>query len=385
MRVAFFSTLDNAPWGGCEVLWYKTALYFSQIGVEVSCYVPKWPEDPTHIQVLQKNKVTVIFYREMVVDIKKQLIGKVKRKMGFKPAYFKKLFESKPDYIFFSQSHSYDLGYYDNSMIQSLLQSGLRYSVICQNNSDYNYVPPTAVRNQIREVYKQAQHVLFVSKRNMESAILHLCSNFDNARVISNSLSISEQEIAALPYVSDSSLLRFASVANLKCSHKGQNLLLHVFAQEKWKERSWQFHLYGKGEDEVYLKELVVFLGLSDRVFFHGHVNQITEVWKNNHILLLASFGEGLPLALQEAMILGRTAVVTDAGGNSEMIEEGITGFLANGTTFTAFDEALERAWHKRFDWQEMGTHAHEQALLKVDLKPEQTLYELMSIKVKNG
>jgi glycosyltransferase involved in cell wall biosynthesis len=385
MKVAFFSTLDSAPWGGCEVLWYNSAIYFARNGLEVTCYVPKWPKDPEHIRLLREYNISVVFYRQIFVGLKNKIIEMLKCKIGFHSHHFKKLLDSKPDYIFFSQSHSYDLGYFKNSEIRLLIQSGIPYSVICQNNSDYNFVPPNSVRDKIREVFKNAQHILFVSKRNLQSAELHLCLNFNNARIISNSLSIAREEIAVLPYASTFDMFRFATVANLKCSHKGQNLLLHVFSQKKWKKRSWQFHLYGTGEDEIYLKELVVFLGLSDRVFFHGHVNQITDVWTNNHLLLLASFGEGLPLALQEAMILGRAAVVSDVGGNSEMIEDGVTGFLANGTTFSSLDAVLDRAWKQRFDWQSMGFKAHQQAMLKVDIHAEHTLYELTKIISRNG
>ena len=44
---------------------------------------------------------------------------------------------------------------------------------------------------------------------------------------------------------------------------------------------------------------------------------------------MMCSAAEGKPLALTEAMVCGRPAVVTDVGGNAELIEDGITGFVA--------------------------------------------------------
>ena len=54
-------------------------------------------------------------------------------------------------------------------------------------------------------------------------------------------------------------------------------------------------------------------------VHFRGHVNDIRAIWEQNHLLVLPSRYEGLPLALVEAMWCGRPAVVTDVGGNAEL------------------------------------------------------------------
>ena len=55
---------------------------------------------------------------------------------------------------------------------------------------------------------------------------------------------------------------------------------------------------------------------IADRVTFHGHVNDIREdIWAKNHILVMPSYYEGMPIALVEAMLSGRTAIVTDFQG----------------------------------------------------------------------
>lgn len=376
MHIAFFTTLDHAPWGGSEVLWVNTALYLADKGIAVSCFVPRWSQEPAHIQQLKLKGIKVYYYKNTGQRRWHNISSRLMRKAGFRTSFFETLMNAKPDYVFFSQGHSYDLGYFPDEMISELLQSNLRYSIICQNNTDYSFIPPAAVRKKVDLLYQKAHKVLFVSKRNRDTAVLHLCRDYPNLEVISNSLNLTKETIRKLSFP-PTEIIRFASVANLKCSHKGQNILLHVLSQLKWKERSWQFHLYGKGEDENYLRELSEFLGLTDRVFFHGHTDSIEDVWTHNHMLLLASFGEGLPLALQEAMLLGRAAVVTDVGGNSELVKDMDTGFLANGTTFSALDDAIERAWYNRSEWEEMGKRAHDLALSVVCLEPEEHLYQL--------
>jgi hypothetical protein len=72
------------------------------------------------------------------------------------------------------------------------------------------------------------------------------------------------------------------------------------------------------------------------------------------HALVLPSRAEGLPLPLVEAMMCGRPVVVTSVGGNAEVVEEGVTGFLA-APDENSLDAALEKAWARRADLSEMG------------------------------
>ena len=98
---------------------------------------------------------------------------------------------------------------------------------------------------------------------------------------------------------------------------------------------------------EEHVKQLAQMLQLSS-VHFCGHVTDVTEIWRTHHALVLASRGEGLPLAAMEAMLCGRPCILTDAGGNSEILVDGESGFLASGATVRALDEAMERAWSQR-------------------------------------
>ena len=78
-------------------------------------------------------------------------------------------------------------------------------------------------------------------------------------------------------------------------------------------------------------------------------------IWKENHILVLPSRYEGLPLVLVEAMWCGRPAVVTDVGGNAELCRDRQTGFVAQSATLASVAEAMERAWEARSDLEADG------------------------------
>ena len=106
------------------------------------------------------------------------------------------------------------------------------------------------------------------------------------------------------------------------------------------------------------MRRLVARRGLDGKVAFRGHVSDIRGIWCGHHALVLPSRYEGLPLALVEAMLCGRPAIVTDVAGNAELLEDGVTGFVAAAATARHLGEALERAWARRADWREIGEAA---------------------------
>jgi glycosyltransferase involved in cell wall biosynthesis len=117
------------------------------------------------------------------------------------------------------------------------------------------------------------------------------------------------------------------------------------------------------------LEEMAKLLGLTN-VKFAGFTADVTGVWKEHHALVLSSRCEGLPLSVIEAMLCGRPVIVTDVGGSAEIIDDNRTGFVAKAATVQAFDEALERAWQRRHEWQSIGECAAESVRTHVPPDP---------------
>jgi glycosyltransferase involved in cell wall biosynthesis len=69
---------------------------------------------------------------------------------------------------------------------------------------------------------------------------------------------------------------------------------------------------------------------------------------------------EGMPLAVVEAMLCGRVCIVTDVGGNRELITDNINGFIARYPYPEFLDEAMERAWQMKDNWQKIGEKASD-------------------------
>jgi glycosyltransferase involved in cell wall biosynthesis len=133
--------------------------------------------------------------------------------------------------------------------------------------------------------------------------------------------------------------------------------LFDVLGQPKWRTRPLQVTLFGGGGNYRGLVALSQMLDLTT-VGFGGFVSDVRSIWATHHALVLPSRHEGLPLSLVEAMLCGRPAIVTDVAGNTELVEDNVTGFVAAAPTPSLFDDALERAWDRRSEWPVIGAAA---------------------------
>ena len=123
--------------------------------------------------------------------------------------------------------------------------------------------------------------------------------------------------------------------------------------------------IIGDGPLRQELEALHSELGLADHVRFLGARNDVPELLSALDVFVLCSNSEGLSLTLAEASAAARPIVATDVGGNSEVVEDGVTGIvvppkdpgaLANAILKILNDPVLKRqmgqAGRKRFEQQ---------------------------------
>ena len=125
--------------------------------------------------------------------------------------------------------------------------------------------------------------------------------------------------------------LRLVCVGRLAPA-KAQHLLLDAMAELRRRGRDdVRLTLVGDGPDRQSLQAHSATLGLADAVRFTGALNQ-TEVqaeYSQSDALVLASFAEGIPVVLMEAMSRGMPCISTRIAGIPELIEHGVSGLLA--------------------------------------------------------
>jgi glycosyltransferase involved in cell wall biosynthesis len=242
-------------------------------------------------------------------------------------------------------------------LFELCIRMRLPFAWIQHVNMDSLWVPDE-MAERYRKTLAAAQRCYFVSKANQRLTEKQIGCKLENAEVVWNPVNVNFNAALAWPRLGPEDQLRFASVARLNPGVKGQDILFEALAGPFWAGRRWRLSLYGEGRMRDILERLVGRLGLSDRVFFAGHVDNVEEIWASNHVLVMPSRFEGLPLAVIEAMLCGRPVIATDVAGHSEVIEDGVTGFLADAPTVNSMAKALERFWARRDDAKEIGAAA---------------------------
>ncbi|HEX2294589.1 MAG TPA: glycosyltransferase family 4 protein [Actinomycetota bacterium] len=84
----------------------------------------------------------------------------------------------------------------------------------------------------------------------------------------------------------------------------------------------------GTGPQEEELRRAAATLGVADRIRWLGFRPDVADYIAAGDVFCLSSVWEGVPLAAQEAILLGVPVVATAVGGMPELVEDAVTGRL---------------------------------------------------------
>ncbi|QDZ08051.1 glycosyltransferase family 4 protein [Sphingomonas panacisoli] len=152
---------------------------------------------------------------------------------------------------------------------------------------------------------------------------------------------------ASLPVAdrhSRSGALKLICVGRLS-AEKGHAGLIGVVQRLTRAGADMHLTLVGDGPQRVTLEALVTELDVRDRVTFAGAATErdTLEAIAKADILVLASFMEGLPIVLIEALAMGIPVVASRVAGIPEVVEEGRTGLLFEPGNWRQLEDALGR------------------------------------------
>lgn len=367
MRRRFAFVSSNYTWGGSEILWSETAAALARRGHAVAAYKNRLSLGDGNVAELKALGVSRVELASFPI-----LPNRLYSALAALTPYLSVGWQAmrlhlslrlgrKPDLVVVSQGGNHD-GWLLAAVCRRLK---LPYVLVSQKATDL-YWPQDRWAAEIDANYGAALHAFFVSEHNLKLTEEQIGRPLANASVVRNPFLVLRDARPAWP---EGEEVRIACVGRLYPMEKGQDILLRVLARPEWRARPVALTFYGAGEQRQGLERMAAYLGL-DRVRFAGHRDDVASIWAENHLLALPSRAEGLPLVLVETMHCGRVAVVTDVAGNSELVEDGVTGFLAAAPTEASFAEAMERAWARRGDWPGIGEAAAERVREAVPADP---------------
>lgn len=133
------------------------------------------------------------------------------------------------------------------------------------------------------------------------------------------------------------------SCAGVLRPRKGQHVLIDAFARVAAAFPKAVLFLAGGGSELQRLRAQADRLGLGARVFLPGPVRPVHDVYAASDLFVMPSFHEGLCNACLEAGFAALPQVVSDAGGNAEIVADGATGAVVPKGDAPALAAALSR------------------------------------------
>lgn len=126
---------------------------------------------------------------------------------------------------------------------------------------------------------------------------------------------------------------------------KAQRILIDAVARLVNEGRRVRLRLVGEGPDRLNLEKHIVACGLSDAVRLEGALNQdqLKAMYRESDAFALASFAEGVPVVLMEAMAMEIPCVATWITGVPELIQDGIDGLLVAPSDVGQLSTAIAR------------------------------------------
>lgn len=181
---------------------------------------------------------------------------------------------------------------------------------------------------------------------------------------IVNGVSSSFYDIKNSPLNPDEEV-RMVSIGNLTQA-KGHTTILEAISKMQKKENQ-RLTIIGEGPLKEKLKSRAESLGLSEQVMFKGQVApfEIPKYLSKSHILILASFSEGRPNVVIEAMAAGLPVIASDIEGMAELIQNGKNGLLFTPGNSFELCQQIERLVKDPQLIKELGRNAKRTILGK--------------------
>lgn len=122
-----------------------------------------------------------------------------------------------------------------------------------------------------------------------------------------------------------------------------KNLIQILRTLNELKDLSWKASLIGDGAEMEEIHAKVQANGLEDRIDLPGWLEpaEVVDRFQKSDILFLPSRAEGLPIVGIQALAAGLALVLSSAGGNPEIVEDGANGYIKAPDDTAGFVDSL--------------------------------------------
>lgn len=162
---------------------------------------------------------------------------------------------------------------------------------------------------------------------------------------------------------------------------KGHEVLIEAFSKLNLKDNV-KLLIVGDGPRLDFIRDQISFFKLDRNVKMLGLRQDIPDLLNISDCFVLSSHSEGLSCSIIEAMAAGIPAVVTDVGGNCELVENNKTGYLVPPNNPDAMAEKLKDIIENKTKREKMAVVARKIAYEKFSMDSMVKKYKAVYEKV---
>ncbi|NUN64580.1 glycosyltransferase family 4 protein [Pseudanabaena biceps] len=335
MRV--LQLIDDASLGGGQmhVLLLSKYLQLEDIEVEIATEATGWLVDQAQIlgiptyAIAISNKLTCQSFQNIYQLLKFQKFDVIHTHggtAGFWGRLVAASLQNKPKVI-----HTYH---------------GLHYLNTTQTKSPQQTIK-TAIFQKIDQLLLHiTDRVICVCCSDYEKAIAAKVTSPAKTSIVYNGIEIDKfsdplhKETARKIFDISPTEFIFGNVGRLH-EQKGHKYLLQAFSKVADRAR---LLIIGDGDLKDVLIKLADDLQISDRVTFLGARSDIYEFLSAIDVFVMPSLWEGQPIALLEALAIGKPCIISDVDGIPEVITNGVNGYLVKPKNVEGLTQVMNEA-----------------------------------------
>jgi colanic acid/amylovoran biosynthesis glycosyltransferase len=241
---------------------------------------------------------------------------------------------------------------------------GLRLSLTLHGSDEFT--DPAGFR--LAEKVAAASLVCTISQFG-RSQVMRFSDPRDWGKIEVLPLGVDTEVYSPRPFRPDPEIFELVSVGRL-VAVKGFPALLAAVEQLLGEGRRLRLRVAGDGPQRAALAEELERRNLSAHVRLEGNMNreEILALYRSADAFGLASFAEGVPVALMEAMAMEIPCVATRITGIPELIRDGVEGLLVTPSSVTELAEAIARLMDAPQLRRTLGENARKRVVERYDL-----------------
>jgi len=161
--------------------------------------------------------------------------------------------------------------------------------------------------------------------------------------------------------------------------------VLNIFHSLKSRKLPVKLVIIGQGEEYGKINKIRNNSEYSDDIYLLGWKDNVYDYMCISDVFVLLSVREGMSNSLMEAQYLGTPAIVTDAGGNSELVSDQLTGYLVPKYGYeNMVVEHIQVLINDQYKFNSLKENSKKNILAKFSIKKTVSAYdELYSSLVK--